>query len=159
MAHLIVGGAPAGMSMPPVEESWRMTRTRINIMTIHGNKSTAPRGTDILEFPFRRIRRLKKANLEDDLCVPPDGSSKGGGLGTEGIRLTRFWTRPIVPPPFFAEDRKAAMFLSHAVWFIRTNVGQDSIGYGCREITGRCVSCRCMARASITDYLSAHVHV
>ena len=93
--------------MPPVEESCRITSTRINIMTIHGNKSTAPRGTDIFEFPFRRIRRLKKANLEVVLCFSRLGSSKGGGLGTDGIRLMRFWTKPIVPPPAFSVDRNA----------------------------------------------------
>lgn len=76
-------------------------------MTIQGNKSTAPRGTDILEFPFRRIRRLKKANLEEVLCFSRVGSSKGGGLGTDGIRLMRFWTKPIVLPPVFSVNGKA----------------------------------------------------
>lgn len=105
--HLMVGGAPAGISMPPVDESCRITSTRINMMTIQGNKSTAPRGTDILEFPFRRIRRLKKANLEEVLCFSRVGSSKGGGLGTVGIRLMRFETKPMVPPPIFSVKGKA----------------------------------------------------
>lgn len=88
--HLMVGGAPAGISIPPVEEGWRTTRIRINIMTIHGNKSTAPRGMDIFELPFSRIRRRKKANLGEDRNLSCDGSSKGGGLATDGIRFTRF---------------------------------------------------------------------
>lgn len=88
--HLMVGGAPAGISIPPVEEGCRTTRTSINIMTIHGNISTAPRGMDIFELPFSRIRRRKKANLDEGRYFSCDGSSNGGGLATDGIRFTRF---------------------------------------------------------------------
>lgn len=33
------------------------------IMTMHGNKSTTPRGIETLELPLRRKGRPKKANL------------------------------------------------------------------------------------------------
>ena len=89
---LIVGGAPAGINIPPVEDGCLTIRTSINIMTIHGNKSTAPSGMEILEFPFSLIRRRKKANLVEVLYLfeVESSSGNGGGDGTEGIRFTRF---------------------------------------------------------------------
>lgn len=37
--------------------------TIISIITIHGKRSTAPKGTEIFELPFNRMRLLKKDNL------------------------------------------------------------------------------------------------
>lgn len=68
---------------------------RINIITMSGNKSTAPSGIDILEFPFKRIRLLKKANLGDNLSLCRLIFSSDGRLGDEGIRFTSLCTNPI----------------------------------------------------------------
>ena len=88
--HLIDGGAPAGISILPVDEGCRTTRTSIRIITIQGNRSTAPRGMETFELPFKRIRRRKKANLGVIRSVWRDTSSREGRLGEEGIRFTRF---------------------------------------------------------------------
>ena len=96
MTHLIVGGAPAGRSIPPVEEGCRTIKIRINTMTTQGNRSTAPRGIDIFEFPFKRMRRRKNDNLDEMRVLSRGGSSRGGGLGMDGIRLTSFCTKPIL---------------------------------------------------------------
>lgn len=112
----MVGGAPAGINMPPVEEGCRTIRIRIRMMTIHGNRSTAPSGIDIFEFPFKRIRRRKKANLDDIRSFSCEGSFNGGGFAVDGIRFTSFWTKPIVPPllspPLFDDSNTTAF--SHA---------------------------------------------
>jgi len=100
-SYLIEGGAPAGNNMPPGLEGCRTTRTNINTITMQGNKSTAPRGIDILEFPRRRILLRKNASLGEirSLCrerSPSDGSfSRDGRFGEEGIRLAMFCTIPI----------------------------------------------------------------
>lgn len=70
-------------------------RTSINIITMSGNKSTAPNGIDIFELPFKRIRLLKKANLGKIRSFRRLISSKDGRLGEEGIRFANFCTSPI----------------------------------------------------------------
>lgn len=70
-------------------------RTSINIITISGNKSTAPNGIDIFELPFKRIRLLKKANLGKIRSFRRLISSKDGRIGEEGIRFANFCTSPI----------------------------------------------------------------
>lgn len=70
-------------------------RTSINIITMSGNKSTAPNGIDIFELPFKRIRLLKKANLGKIRSLRRLISSKDGRLGEEGIRFANFCTSPI----------------------------------------------------------------
>ena len=73
----------------------------MTIMTMHGKRSTVPNGTEILEFPFKRILLRKKANLgvirsfwrEKSLRV---GSfSSEGRFGDEGIRFAMFCTKPM----------------------------------------------------------------
>ena len=63
-AYRMAGGAPAGMKIVPGEEGCTTMSINIRIITIHGNRSTKPKGIDIFELPFSRIRRLKKADLE-----------------------------------------------------------------------------------------------
>lgn len=70
-------------------------RTSIKIITISGNKSTTPKGIDIFELPFKRMRLLKKANLGRIRSFRRLTSSKDGGLGEEGIRFTNFCMSPI----------------------------------------------------------------
>ena len=93
--YRIDGGAPAGIRILPGDDGCRTTRTRIKIITMHGKRRTAPRGMEIEELPFNRIRRLKNANLGDILSFCRDRSSGEGRLGEEGIRFRRFFTRPI----------------------------------------------------------------
>lgn len=93
--YLIDGGAPAGIRMPPVDDGCRTTSTSMSIITMHGKRSTAPRGMDIFELPFSRIRRRKKANLGDRRSVSPDKSLSEGRFGDDGIRFKIFWTSPI----------------------------------------------------------------
>jgi len=60
----MAGGAPAGMKIVPGEEGCTTMSINISIITIHGNRSTKPKGIDIFELPFSRIRRLKNADRE-----------------------------------------------------------------------------------------------
>ena len=61
--HLIAGGAPAGIMKLPGDELCCTTSKIISTMTIKGKSNTTPRGTEILEFPFSRIRLLKNDSL------------------------------------------------------------------------------------------------
>ena len=99
--YLIDGGAPAGIKMLPGDDGCRTISTRISIITIQGNKSTAPRGMDILEFPFNRILLLKNANRGVSRFFRRERSSREGNFsregrfGDEGMRFTRFCTNPM----------------------------------------------------------------
>lgn len=68
-------------------------------MTIHGKRRTAPRGIEMEELPFNRIRRLRSANLGDIRSFCRDRSSRDGKVGEDGIRFRRFLTRPIGASP------------------------------------------------------------
>lgn len=96
-AYLMAGGAPAGIMKFPGEELCCTMSTMIKIMTIHGNKSTAPSGTEIFELPFSRIRLLKKdsLNLGASRSFSSLRSCREGRLGDEGIRFINFPTSPI----------------------------------------------------------------
>ena len=60
-----------------------------------------PKGTEILEFPFKRILLRKKANRGVILSLwrerpPREGSfSSEGRFGDEGIRFAMFCTKPM----------------------------------------------------------------
>lgn len=71
-------------------------RIIIKIITISGNNNKAAKGTDTFEFPFNRIRLLKKANLGNNrsFCLPK--SSSEGMFGDEGIRFIKSWTSPMM---------------------------------------------------------------
>ncbi len=91
----MAGGAPAGIIKLPGDDSCRTIRTIMSIMTMHGNKSTAPRGTEIFELPFSRMRLLTKDNRGMILSFSLVRSDREGRFGVDGIRFTRFWTNPI----------------------------------------------------------------
>ena len=57
------GGAPAGSSLPTGFLGCRATSISMTIITIHGKRRTVPKGTEILELPFKRILLRKKASL------------------------------------------------------------------------------------------------
>lgn len=94
-AYLINGGAPAGISIVPDEDGCLTMRTSIKIITRSGNKSTAPNGMDIDEFPFKRMRLLKNPNLGSKRSCCRDISSSEGRLGGEGIRFAKLCTNPM----------------------------------------------------------------
>ncbi len=62
--YRIAGGAPAGMRILAGELGWRTKRTSMRATTIRGKRTTTPRGTDMLEFPFNRSGLLKMANRD-----------------------------------------------------------------------------------------------
>ena len=61
--------------------------TIIDIMTIHGNNSTAPSGTEIFELPFNRMRLLKKDNLGTNRSFSSVKSAREGREGAESSPL------------------------------------------------------------------------
>ena len=67
----------------------------MSIITMHGNKSTAPRGTEIFELLFNRIRLLTNANRGMIFSFSFVRSAREGIFGVDGIRLTRLCTKPI----------------------------------------------------------------
>jgi hypothetical protein len=82
----IEGGVPAGIRIPPGDEGWRTNKSRMKTITRHGNSKTNPRGIEIDELPFNRIRRRKKANREG-LRPFSRGPSSIGRLGALGSRF------------------------------------------------------------------------
>jgi hypothetical protein len=78
------GGVPAGIRIPPGDAGCRTNRRRIKTITRHGNSNTKPRGIEIDEFPFKRMRRRKKANRGEARPLSRDASSIGrlGALGS-----------------------------------------------------------------------------
>lgn len=66
----------------------------MRIITRSGNNNNTANGTDTFEFPFNRIRLLKKSSLGNSrsFCLPK--SSSVGTCG-EGIRFASFWTNPM----------------------------------------------------------------
>lgn len=77
---------PAGMRIPPGEDGCRTNKSKMRMITRHGNNRTKPRGMDIDELPFRRILRFRKANLEKFRAFSRELSSKGR-FGVEGNRF------------------------------------------------------------------------
>lgn len=82
----IEGGVPAGIKIPPGDEGCRTKRSRMKTITRHGNSKTNPRGIEMEELPFRRMRRLKKAN-RGELWPFSRETSSNGRLGAVGSRL------------------------------------------------------------------------
>lgn len=66
---------------------------------MHGKNRTNPRGTEIDELPFKRIRRWKNDNRGSLRFFSFFGSSREGMLGADGIRLTRPCTKPMAGLP------------------------------------------------------------
>jgi hypothetical protein len=77
----------------PGELGWLTKRIKIRIKTSIGKKMTTPKGTEIVEFPFNRSGRRKKAMRESTglLCLESlfssRGSCRGGLLGATLVAL------------------------------------------------------------------------
>ena len=93
--HLINGGAPAGISIRPGDDGCRTKRISIRIITISGNNNTAPKGRDIFELPFNRMRFLEKAKPGSMCSLLKARSSSEGKSGGEGARLASFCIHPM----------------------------------------------------------------
>jgi hypothetical protein len=61
---------------------------------MQGNNRTTPRGIEMLELPFNRSGRRKKANLEVALVFALTSSIEGR-FGDEGMRFRTLCTNPI----------------------------------------------------------------
>jgi len=92
----MAGGAPAGMKIVPGEEGCTTTSINISIITMHGNTSTKPKGIDIFELPFSRIRRLKNAERDGRKSFSRGRSSSEGGSGAEGRCFMTRCTNPMI---------------------------------------------------------------
>jgi len=88
----IEGGVPAGIRMPPGDEGCRTKRSRMKTITRQGNSKTNPRGIEMDELPFNRMRRRKKANRGEAWPFSRETSSKGR-LGALGSRLVMRWMK------------------------------------------------------------------
>src|SRR5947199_910185 len=73
---------------------------RISNTTMHGNSRTNPNGIEIEELPFNRMRRRKNDNPGSAWAFSFLISSKDGGFGDEGIRLTRPPMKPMTSKDF-----------------------------------------------------------
>lgn len=80
--------------MPTPDLGCLTNSTNINNTTMHGNKSTTPRGIEMLELPRNRNGRRKNANLEVAF-VFVFTSSNEGRFGDEGRRFQTLCTNPI----------------------------------------------------------------
>lgn len=90
----MAGGAPAGIKIPTPDLGCRTNSTKINTTTIQGNSRTTPRGIEMLELPFNRSGRRKKANLDEALGFVLT-SSRGGRFTDDGTRFRTLCTNPI----------------------------------------------------------------
>ena len=94
--YRIDGGVPAGMFMMPCESGDLTKRTKINIITRHGNSKTRPSGIETDEFPFNRIRRRKKDNRGDSFSARRDiWPSLSRPSCEDGSFLVKSWRNPI----------------------------------------------------------------
>ena len=83
---------PAGIKIPPGDEGCRTNKSRMKTITRHGNSNTNPRGIEIDELPFNRMRRRKNANREG-LRPFSRGPSSMGRLGALGSRFVMRWMK------------------------------------------------------------------
>ena len=83
---------PAGIRIPPGDEGCRTNKSKMKTITRHGNSKTNPRGIEIDELPFNRMRRRKKANREG-LRPFSRGASSIGRLGALGSRFVMRWMK------------------------------------------------------------------
>ena len=85
------------MNTPPPDLWCRTNSSKINSTTMQGNNSTTPSGIDMLELPFNRSGRRKKASLDDGLDFPfIFESSSVGRSADDGRRFMILCTKPIL---------------------------------------------------------------
>ena len=104
------------MNIVPGEEGCTTISIKISMITIQGNKSTKPRGMDIFELPFSRIRLLKKASREERWSLWRERSSREGGSGAEGKCFITLCTNPMIAVGFeAARGRDGMLQRTHVV--------------------------------------------
>jgi hypothetical protein len=97
-AYRIEGGTPPpGMFIMPFESGDLTKRTRISMMARTGNSKTKPSGSEMVEFPFNRMRRRKKASLGEAFSACLERSSNLSRLSfDDGSLLVRSCMKPMV---------------------------------------------------------------
>ena len=60
--NLMAGGEPDGMSLRPGESGCRRRINMTNMSRVRGKSSRTPSGMVMVELPFKRMRRRRKAN-------------------------------------------------------------------------------------------------
>lgn len=85
--YRIEGADPPGVYSRPGDEGCIRNKKHISTTTRHGNSSTRPKGTDILEFFLILIRRLKKD-------VKKDAGSRDGAFLSGSLSEGRSTTEP-----------------------------------------------------------------
>lgn len=96
LAYRMEGGVPAGTSMRPGELGCLTTKMRIKSTTKLGKRSRKPSGIDMEEFPFSLIRLRKNDSLGSVLGFSFFQSAGSGTDESEGRRLTRRCTNPMI---------------------------------------------------------------
>lgn len=79
----MAGGAPAGIILRTGEEGCLINSNKIVTIIIHGKRRTAPRGTEMVELPFKRKGLRSNASLDARVCFDRGSFSKGRA-GVEG---------------------------------------------------------------------------
>ena len=92
----MAGGAPAGSSIDAGDDGWRTKRTRMRMMTMQGNRRTMPKGMEMDELPFIRIRCRKKAHFGEIRSLTYAKLGSDGAFETEGRRLTSLRARSMI---------------------------------------------------------------
>jgi hypothetical protein len=117
----MAGGAPAGIRMLTPDLGCRTKSTKIKTTTIQGKSRTTPRGMEMLELPFNRRGRRKKASLDVAFDLVLTSSIKGR-LCDEGIRFITLCTNPI----------EAVMLVARWEGIVTGAANSPQAGYGLR---------------------------
>jgi hypothetical protein len=90
------GGVPAGIFSMPLVSGDLMKSTRINPITRQGKRSTRPKGIEMEEPPFNRMRRPKTPSRGEVFSARLGKSSSLSMMSGEGfIFLATSWMNPI----------------------------------------------------------------
>lgn len=115
----------------------------MRMMTRSGNNNNTANETDTFEFPFNRIRLLKKFNLGNirSFCLPKLSSR---GACDEGIRLASPWNNPMgaaYASTGCPANEKFFQPTALELLLLRTTgqTGQDYSRTKCRETNAMCM--------------------
>ncbi len=98
------------MSILPGELGCLTKSTNIRMTTMHGKRITTPSGTEMLEFPFNRSGRRKKAKRDNSLpereCLPFSSVDGSWSAGVDGSSLEARRRRSMVMDSLEGSDWK-----------------------------------------------------